>query len=85
MEAVQCNSCSGTLLRLDGLLKHSQARWFWGSHFSSLVLADKSRRHLTASWKPRLVCPGEGAAPMQDDLVLQKEEMDTSECLVLTV
>ena len=34
-------------------------------------------------WKPRLVCPGEGAAPMQDDLVLQKEEMDTSECLVL--
>ena len=53
--------------------------------FSSLVLADKSRRHLPASWKPRLVCPGEGAAPMQDDLVLQKEEMDTSECLVLTV
>lgn len=27
----------------------------------------------------KLVCPGEGAAPMQDDLVLQKEEMDTSE------
>ena len=31
--------------------------------------------------QPRLVCPGEGAAPMQDDLVLQKEEMDTSEYL----
>eukprot|EP00435_Cladocopium_sp_Y103_P047172 s2271_g13.t1 len=33
----------------------------------------------------KLVCPGEGAAPMQDDLVLQKEEMDTSERPVLIV
>ena len=58
----------------------------FGSFFLLLCLPTKSRRHLTTSgWKPRLVCPGEGAAPMQDDLVLQKEEMDTSECLVLIV
>eukprot|EP00438_Fugacium_kawagutii_P030198 Skav207284 [mRNA] locus=scaffold434:179440:181132:- [translate_table: standard] len=39
-----------------------------------------SHGHITEACEELLVCPGEGAAPMQDDLVLQKEEMDTREC-----
>ena len=29
--------------------------------------------------QPRLVCPGEGAAPVRDDLVLERDEIAKSE------